>query len=387
MFIPYGRQSITRDDIDAVTAVLESDFLTQGPQVPAFERAVAEATDAKYAVAVNSATSALHIACMALGAKEGVTVWTTPNSFVASANCARYCGADVDFVDTDPQTFNMSPDRLREKLEATKASGGRLPRIVIPVHLTGQPCDMAAIGALAKEYGFAVIEDASHAIGGKYKGSPIGNCEFSDVTVFSFHPVKIVTTAEGGVATTQDADLARDMELFRSHGVTREADLMTHESHGPWYYQMVTLGYNYRMTEMQAALGVSQMNRVHDFVARRHELAARYDELLAGLPLDTPYQAPDSYSGFHLYVIQLRLDEIERSHLEVFEALREAGLGVNLHYIPIHTQPYYRGLGFKDGDFPDSEDYYTKSISIPLFHSMTDEQQDRVVEILRREVV
>ena len=384
--IPYGRQSITNEDIEAVVSVLKSDYLTQGPLVPKFEDSIKAACDVEYTVAVNSATSGLHIACLALGAGPREYVWTTPNSFVASANCALYCGAEIDFVDTDPKTFNMSPERLEEKLIKAKAKGA-LPKIVIPVHLTGQPCNMAAIHKLSQEYGFSIIEDASHCIGGRYKDKPIGACEFSDITVFSFHPVKIITTAEGGACTTNSAELSQKMNLLRSHGVTRDSNLMTHESHGPWYYQQVALGLNYRMTEMQAALGVSQMTRLHDFVARRHELAARYNELLKDFPLDTPYQHPDSYSGYHLYVIQPHFDKLSKTHLEVFKELRAAGLGINLHYIPIHTQPYYQNLGFKPGDFPVAEDYYSKSISIPLYHSMTNAQQDEVVDILKRVLV
>lgn len=382
--IPYGRQEINQQDIDAVVDVLKSNFLTQGPQVPLFEEAVKVATDANYALAVNSATSALHIACLALGVKKGDLVWTTPITFVASANCALYCGAEVDFVDIDPTTYNLSADKLAIKLQYAKANNLSLPKVVIPVHLCGQPCEMEKIHQLSKQYGFAIIEDASHAIGGKYQDKPIGNCQYSDITIFSFHPVKIVTTAEGGVATTNNQTLAQKMDLFRSHGVTRDKSLMTEDAnqHGGWYYQQVELGYNYRMTEMQAALGVSQMTRLHDFVARRNKLAAQYDNLLSDLPLTTPYQITDSYSGRHLYVIRLKLSEISLTHREVFEKLRENGIGVNLHYIPVHTQPYYQKLGFKPGQFPDSEQYYQDAISIPLFHTMTDSQQREVVSVL-----
>ena len=382
MFIPYGRQSITEDDKAAVRAVLESDYLTQGPKVPEFEQSIMDATGAQFAVASNSATSGLHIACLALGTGPGDVVWTSPISFVASANCALYCGADVDFVDIYPRTFNMSAKALRKKLEDTQAAGGRMPKIVIPVHMGGQSAEMDVIWELAQEYGFRVIEDASHAIGARYKGEPVGNCRYSDICVFSFHPVKIVTTAEGGMCTTNDAELAREMGLLRSHGVTRDEDLMTHAPDGPWYYQQVRLGLNYRMTEMQAALGVSQMTRLHDFVARRQEIAQRYDRLLADLPLVTPWQHPDVYSSFHLYIIQPDIDAVGKSHRQIFEELRAAQIGVNLHYIPIHTQPYYRNLGFADGDFPAAEDYYSRAISIPVFHGMTDAQQDRVVEVL-----
>ncbi|PML85251.1 UDP-4-amino-4,6-dideoxy-N-acetyl-beta-L-altrosamine transaminase [Vibrio breoganii] len=379
--IPYGKQEITQQDIDSVIDVLKSDFLTQGPQVPAFEASLTGHTGSKYAVAVNSATSALHIACMALGLGESDRLWTTPVTFVASANCGLYCGAKVDFVDIDARTYNMCPVKLESKLKQAKANG-TLPKVVVPVHLCGQPCDMKAIHALSLEYGFRIIEDASHAIGGEYYNSPIGNCEYSDITVFSFHPVKIVTTAEGGAALTNDQILAEKMELYRSHGITRDADKMKGESHGGWYYQQIELGYNYRMTELQAALGVSQMTRLNEFVSARHRLAKRYNELLTKLPIVLPYQLENTYSGLHLYVIRLKLDEISLSHKQVFEALRENGIGVNLHYIPVHTQPYYQKLGFSLGDFPESERYYNEAISLPMFHLMTDEQQDTVVSVL-----
>jgi len=380
--IPYGKQEITQQDIDAVVDVLKSDFLTQGPQVPLFEKSIINAVSAEYALAVNSATSALHIACLALGVKNGDVVWTTPITFVASANCALYCGADVDFVDIDSKTYNISAAKLEQKLQHAKDNNLPLPKVVIPVHLCGQPCEMDKIHALGQEYGFSIIEDASHAIGGRYKNQPIGNCEYSDITVFSFHPVKIVTTAEGGVVTTNSKKLAIKLDLLRSHGITRNDSLMINESHGGWYYEQVDLGFNYRMTEMQAALGVSQMSRLHDFVAKRNALAARYDELLKGLPLITPYQIEDSYSGRHLYVIRLKISEIKLTHKECFEQLREKGIGVNLHYIPVHTQPYYKGLGFVVGQFMESEKYYTDAISIPLFHTMTEAQQDEVVSVL-----
>jgi UDP-4-amino-4,6-dideoxy-N-acetyl-beta-L-altrosamine transaminase len=383
--IPYGRQEITQADIEAVVGVLQSDFLTQGPMVPRFEKQVAEHVGARHALAVNSATSALHIACLALGLGQGDTLWTTPITFVASANCALYCGAKVDFVDIDPRTYNLCPKALARKLEQAEARGA-LPKILVAVHLCGQPCDMAAIHQLAQHYGFRIIEDASHAIGGKYRGEFIGSGRYSDITVFSFHPVKIITTAEGGMVLTNDADLAQRMSLLRSHGITREAEQMTHAPDGPWYYQQIDLGFNYRMTEMQAALGVSQMQRLDAYVARRHELAKRYDALLADLPVTSPWQHPDSYSGLHLYVVRLRLDECTRSHLDVFKFLRAAGIGVNLHYIPVHTQPYYQGLGFQNSDFPQAEQYYREAISLPLYQSLSDEQQDQVVEALRQAI-
>lgn len=379
--IPYGRQDITQQDIDAVVDVLQSDFLTQGPQLPAFEKALMESTGAKYALAVNSATSALHIACLALDLGKGDRLWTTPITFVASANCGLYCGALVDFVDIDPLSYNMCPKQLELKLiEAQKMNA--LPNVVVPVHLCGQSCDMKAIHRLSQQYGFKVIEDASHAIGGRYFDEPVGNCKYSDITVFSFHPVKIVTTAEGGAALTNDQNLADKMALYRSHGITREASQMVNESHGGWYYEQIDLGYNYRMTELQAALGVSQMKRLDCFVAARHQLAERYNQLLAPLPITLPHQLEGTYSGLHLYVIRLKLDEISLTHEEVFDALRENGIGVNLHYIPVHTQPYYQKMGFKLGDYPEAEKYYQEAISLPMFHAMTEEQQDTVVNCL-----
>ena len=380
--IPYGRQDINQQDIDAVVEVLKSDFLTQGPQVPAFEQAIMDACGAKYAVAVNSATSALHIACSALGLGNEDWLWTTPNTFVASANCALYCGAKVDFVDIDPRTYNLCAKQLEKKLIAAQKVR-KLPKIVIPVHFSGQSCDMQAIHELAKKYGFYIIEDASHAIGGKYKGEPIGNGRYSDITIFSFHPVKIITSAEGGAAVTNREDLAEKMLLLRSHGITRDEELMSKAADGPWYYQQIELGYNYRMTELQAALGLSQMQRLEAFVIKRHKLASRYDELLQDLPITLPWQHPDSYSARHLYVIRLQLEQINITHLDVFNALRAAGVLVNLHYIPVHMQPYYQKLGFASGQFPKAEQYYKEAISIPLFSAMTEGQQDTVCSTLK----
>ena len=380
--IPYGRQDINQQDINAVIEVLKSDFLTQGPQVPAFEQAIMEACDAKYAVAVNSATSALHIACLALGLGNDDWLWTTANTFVASANCALYCGAKVDFVDIDPRTYNLCAKQLEKKLIAAQKVG-KLPKIVIPVHFSGQSCDMQAIHNLAKKYGFKVIEDASHAIGGKYQDAAIGNSRYSDITIFSFHPVKIVTSAEGGAAVTNRADLAEKMLLLRSHGITRDEALMTQDMDGPWYYQQIVLGFNYRMTELQAALGLSQMQRLEEFVIKRKELASRYDNLLNDLPITLPWQHLDSYSARHLYVIRLQLGQINTTHLDVFNALRAAGVLVNLHYIPVHMQPYYQKMGFESGQFPEAEKYYKEAISIPLFSAMTEGQQDTVCSTLR----
>jgi len=380
--IPYGRQDISEADIQAVVDVLRSDFLTQGPAVPAFENCLAAYCGASHAVAVNSATSALHIACLALDVGPGDIVWTSPITFVASANCALYCGASIDFVDIDPRTYNMSVEQLEAKL-AHVAQHGKLPKVVIPVHLCGQPCDIVAIHALAQQYGFKVIEDASHAIGGKYRDELIGNCRYSDITVFSFHPVKIITTAEGGMAMTNDAQLAKRMQLLRSHGITRDVNEMTHAPDGPWYYQQIDLGYNYRMTDLQAALGLSQMQRLDEFVSKRHAIANRYDQLLAGLPVTAPWQHPDGYSGLHLYVIRLKRDKIGKTHRQVFERLRAANIGVNLHYIPVHCQPYYESLGFKAGYCPEAEQYYAEAISLPMYPGLTEAQQDRVVEALR----
>ena len=378
--IPYGRHSIDQSDIDAVERVLRSEFLTQGPAVPAFERAVAGHARAAHAVAANSATGALHVACRALDVGPGDVVWTSPITFVATANCALYCGAQVDFVDVDPRTANLSAVTLAAKLEAARASGGQLPKVVIPVHLGGQSCDMRAIRALGDEYGFRIIEDASHAIGASYLDAPVGDGRFSDITVFSFHPVKIVTTAEGGVAVTQHAELAQRMQLFRSHGITRDPALLREPSPGAWYYEQNELGFNYRLTDLQAALGTSQLRRLATFVARRRALAARYDRELEGLPLHRPWQHPDTRSSWHLYVV--RLDDPSRRDA-AFAQLRERGIGVNVHYIPVYWQPYYHRLGFTRGLCPEAERYYGAAISIPLHAELTDAEQDAVVRALR----
>lgn len=375
--IPYGRQDISSEDIAAVVAVLQSDFLTQGPAVPQFETVVASCCAAKYGVAVNSATSALHLACLALELKPGDRLWTSPNTFVASANCARYCGASVDFVDIDQRTLNLSPDALAIKLEQAEKTGS-LPRVVVPVHFAGQSCDMAAIHALADSYGFRILEDASHAIGGRYQDQPIGNGRYADITVFSFHPVKIITTGEGGMALTHDAGLAEHMARLRSHGITR--DIAAQAAVGPWFYEQIELGFNHRMTDLQAALGLSQLARLSAYIAARRRLADRYDALLADLPLTTPWRDPAATSAWHLYVV--RLNDASRRRA-VFEHLRAAGIGVNVHYIPVHLQPDYRRLGFGPGDFPVAEDYYSRAITLPLYPGLSDAEQDRVVSVLR----
>lgn len=383
--IRYGQQDITQADIDAVIGVLKSVNLTQGPNIPAFEQRVLAHTGARHAVAVNSATSALHIACLALELGPGDWLWTSPNTFVASANCALYCGAKVDFVDIDPRTYNLCPVQLEAKLQAA-AKAGTLPKVVVPVHLSGQPCDMAAIHALGQRYGFRIIEDASHAIGATYKGEPVGSGRYSDITIFSFHPVKIITTAEGGMALTNDDALATRLGLLRSHGITRDPVLMTQAMDGPWYYQQVALGYNYRMTDIQAALGVSQMDRLVPYVKRRRDIAARYDDMLSALPLTLPWQHPDGESAYHLYVIRLQLDKMQATHLQVFEALRAKDIMVNLHYIPVHTQPFYQGMGFRQGDFPQAEQYYREAISIPMHPTLTPEEQDFVVASIKEAI-
>ncbi len=380
--IPYGRQSISQADIDAVVAVLQSDFLTQGPAIERFEQAMASTCQAAYGVAVSNATAALHIACLALDLGPGDLLWTSPNTFVASANCALYCGASVDFVDIDPHTLNLDVARLASKL-AEAERRGCLPKIVVPVAFAGQSCDMAAVQQLAQHYGFKVIEDASHAVGASYAGRPVGCGDYADITVFSFHPVKIITTGEGGLLTTQSGELAERLRRLRSHGITRDPALMTQPSDGPWYYQQLELGYNYRMTDIQAALGLSQLTRLHAFVARRRELAARYDQLLKDLPVTLPVAQHGAESAWHLYPVRLQLERLQGDHASIFTALREAGIGVNLHYIPVHVQPYYQQRGFATGDFPEAERYYREAVSLPLYADMSDEQQNQVVQALK----
>jgi UDP-4-amino-4,6-dideoxy-N-acetyl-beta-L-altrosamine transaminase len=384
--ITYARQDINQADIDAVVNVLKSDFLTQGPAVPAFEGAVASYCGAAHAVAVNSATSALHIACLALDVGKGDVVWTTPITFVATANAALYCGAEVDFVDIDPRTYNMSVEHLAEKLAVAQKSG-RLPKVVIPVHLCGQPCEMAAIRALSRQYGFKIIEDASHAIGGRYRNEPIGNGAQSDITVFSFHPVKIITTGEGGMAVTNDAGLAKRLRLLRSHGITSQVtEMHPRPANELWNYQQIDLGFNYRMTDISAALGLSQMQRIDAFVASRHAIAQRYDRLLSELPVVIPWQHPDSYSGLHLYVIRLNLAAFGKSNRQVYAEMHAAGILVNLHYIPVYRQPFYERMGFVAGYCPESERYYAEVLSIPMYPGLTEAQQDRVVASLAKAI-
>jgi UDP-4-amino-4,6-dideoxy-N-acetyl-beta-L-altrosamine transaminase len=381
--IPYARQDIDDSDISAVVEALRSDFLTQGPRIADFENAVASTSGASDAVAVASATAALHLGARALGLGPGDLLWTSPITFVASANCALYCGAEVDFVDIDPKTYNMSPEALAAKLAKAKKSG-RLPKIVVPVHLAGQSCDMEAIHRLSREYGFSIMEDASHAIGGTYSGRPVGCCQYSDLAVFSFHPVKIITTGEGGMLLTNRKDLAARLQSLRSHGITRDPAEMKHPSHGPWYYEQTELGHHYRMTDIQAALGLSQLKRLEGFVRRRHALVASYTEQLAGLPLTLPWQDPRTHSSFHLFIIRLKLDRIQKSHRQVFEELRAAGIGVNLHYIPVPAQPYYQELGFSSDDYPEAARYYREAISLPMFPGLTDDELDSVSATLRR---
>ena len=376
--IYYGKQNINEDDIKAVENVLRSDFLTQGPAIEKFEKKVADYCGVKYAVAVTNATSALHIACRAVNLGEGDFLWTSPITFVASANCGRYCGAGVDFVDIDNDTYNMSVEILEDKLK----NSAHLPKVVIPVHLAGQSCDMEKIYALSRRYNFTVVEDASHAVGADYKNSKVGSCKYSDMTVFSFHPVKIITTGEGGMILTNNENLYEKLKLYRSHGITRNPALMTHEPDGSWYYQQIDLGFNYRMTDIQAALGYSQMNRLDEFVARRRYLANRYNEKLKSLPLKIPYQSADTNSSWHIYIVRLDLNRVKKSKVQIFTEMREKGVTLNLHYIPVHTQPYYERLGHKPEECPNSLHYYKEAFTLPLYYSLTDEQQDYVVNSL-----
>lgn len=380
--IPYGRQQIDEADIAAVVEVLHSDWLTQGPAIARFEQALAERCQARHAVAVANATAGLHLACLAIDLGPSDWLWTTPNTFLASANCARYCGAQVDFVDIDPDTWNLDAAKLETKL-VEAARFNRLPKAVVPVAFSGQSCDMAAIRRLADHYGFVVIEDASHAIGADYLGRPVGCGAYADMTVFSFHPVKIVTTGEGGAVLTQRDKLATRLRQLRSHGMVRERAELAAGDEGAWYYEQQMLGYNYRITDIQAALGLSQLGKLDTFLLRRRALANRYDALLTGLPVQVPTRQPGTNSAWHLYVVRLQSDRIHRSRREVFDAMRSAGIGVNVHYIPVHTQPYYQRLGFAWGDFPEAERYYAEALTLPLFAAMSDAEQDAVVGALR----
>ena len=396
--IPYGRQDIAQADIDAIVEILRSDFLTQGPAVTRFEQAVATRVNAKYAVAVNSATSALHIACLVLDLGPGDRLWTVPNTFVASANCGRYCGADVDFVDIDPSTWNLSVPKLREKLKQAQKDG-LLPKVLVPVHFGGQPTEQDLIWELAQEYGFRVLEDATHSIGASRHGEPVGSCRWSDLTVFSFHPVKIITTGEGGMALTNDGALAERMVMLRSHGITRDPTRLQGNNyatvnipafqHHPasWYYEQQMLGFNYRMTDIQAALGTSQLQRLDGYVKRRNALARRYDQELKGLPLQLPTVQLVNESAFHLYVVRLKSDAATKAHRQVFEELRQRGIGVNLHYMPVHLQPYYRSLGFSSGQYPEAEAYGNEAITLPLYAALTNRQQDQVVSALKEVLI
>ena len=380
--IPYGRQHISSEDIQAVEEVLSSDFLTQGPLVPKFEKEVRDKYGAKFSYAFNSATSALHIACLSLGVGKGDIVWTSPITYVASSNCALYCGAKVDFVDIDPDTFNISIEALEQKLRFAQQKDA-LPKVLIPVHLAGEPCNMQAIKKLSDQYGFKIIEDASHAIGAKYKNNFIGNCNYSDIVIFSFHPVKIITTGEGGMALTNNKSTAKKLDILRTHGVTRNPEDMTKEPDGPWYYQQIGLGYNYRMHDISAALGISQLKRIDAFIKDRHKIAKIYDESFADLPLQKQYRDQENYSSLHLYIINLEIDCLKKTHLEIFNDLRKKGIGVNIHYIPVHTQPYYQSLGFKYGDYPVSEGYYKRALSLPIFPNLTEKELSKVISSVK----
>ncbi len=380
--IPYGRQDISDEDISEAVKVLQSDYLTQGPEVPKFEESIREYVNSKYAYAVNSATSALHISCLALEVGKDDIVWTSANTFVASANCALYCGAKIDFVDIDCKTYNLCPEKLEEKLKIAKRRG-KIPKVVIPVHLTGQSCDMEKIFQLSQEYGFKIIEDASHAIGAKYFDENVGSCKYSDITVFSFHPVKIITTAEGGIATTNQKSLAEKLDLFRSHGITKNKNFLKNNNDGPWYYEQIDIGYNYRMTDIHAALGISQINRIKSIIEKRHSIAERYSKELNGIPIFLPWQDPNQYSSFHLYVIRLDIKKASISHKDFFIKMRESNILVNLHYIPVYFHPYYQKLGFEKGYCIEAENYYKSAVSIPIFPTLSNDDQSMVIETIK----
>jgi len=385
--IKYGRQEVTKEDIESVVKVLNSELLTQGPVVPEFEDALCKYTGANYAVASNSATSALHIACMALELGSGDMLWTCPNTFVATSNCAIYCGAEVDFVDIDPRTYNISISHLQEKLEVAKQAG-KLPKIVVPVHLSGQSCEMQEIKKLSNKYEFKIIEDASHAIGGMYKDSVVGSCKYSDITVFSFHPVKIITTGEGGAALTNDQQIAKKLRQHRSHGITSNpSEMIKRPEKELWNYQQITLGYNYRMTDIAAALGLSQLNRLSDIVKERHKIAARYNKELDSLPLIKPWQHPDTFSSYHLYIIRLDLEKITKTHPAIHDELCDLGILVNLHYIPVYRQPFYESMGFEGGYCPESERYHKEALSIPIYPTLSEQEQNKVIQTLEKVII
>jgi UDP-4-amino-4,6-dideoxy-N-acetyl-beta-L-altrosamine transaminase len=386
MMIPYGRQHITRRDINEVVAVLKSDFLTQGPQVERFESSIAKYCGCRHVVAVNSATSALHIACLALGLGPGDLLWTSAITFVASANCGLYCGANVDFIDIDPETFNLSTIKLEEKLQAAERLG-RLPKILVTVHFTGQPCDMSQIHALSQRYGFRIIEDASHAIGAEFQSERIGSCKYSDITIFSFHPVKIITSGEGGCATTNDKALARKMMLLRSHGITRETDQMTQEPDGPWFYEQVMLGFNYRITDLQAALGASQIERLNTYIERRHKIVKIYNNALQDCPVKLHFQKSDRRSSYHLYIIRVDLQRLHISKKELFERLRTKGIGTNVHYIPVPNHYYFKQLGHRLSNFPEATKFYHEALSLPMYPTLTASQTNYIIDALRSELI
>jgi UDP-4-amino-4,6-dideoxy-N-acetyl-beta-L-altrosamine transaminase len=381
IMIPYGKQDITKSDIDLVVKTLKSDFITQGPKVPEFENYVKTYCGATFAVAVNSATSALHIACLSLGLTKGDFLWTTPITFVASANCGLYCGAQVDFVDIDPLTYNLSVKALEEKLVDAEKNG-KLPKVVVPVHFSGQSCDMKEIYDLSQQYGFSIIEDASHAIGGRYRNGSIGNCKYSDITIFSFHPVKIITTGEGGMALTNSELLSDRMKLLCSHGITKDPNKMNNSQDGPWYHQQIDLGFNYRMSDIHAALGISQLKRLNQYVLSRHEIANRYNSALEDFDVKLPYQHSYNYSSFHLYVVRLNGSNSKLKRLNLFKKFNDHGIGVNLHYIPIYKQPYYQNLNIEYDSFPESELYYEEAITLPIFPNLHQDQQQRIIDIL-----
>jgi UDP-4-amino-4,6-dideoxy-N-acetyl-beta-L-altrosamine transaminase len=380
-YLPYGSHLITEQDIAAVTSALLSPQITQGPLVPQFESEVASLIECQYAVAFNSATSALHVACLALDLCPGDWLWTSPTTFVASANCALYCGANIDFVDIDIRSGLMDTALLEHKLKIAK-SQNKLPKIIIPVHLSGTSCDMQKISSLSSEYGFSVIEDASHAIGASYRSQPVGSCLYSDICIFSFHPVKIITTAEGGLASTNSSILHRRMQELRSHGITKDTSKFINKNSPPWAYEQQYLGMNYRLSELHAALGISQLSRLSNIVDRRNELLVRYKQSLSDLPLTFLEIPTDCRSSVHLCIVRFD-DELPATQLNFYNYFHQNNIGVQVHYTPVHLQPYYQSLGFKSGDFPNSERYAQSSMSLPLYPSISDSDFLRVVKLTR----